>query len=174
MKNLALTFLLCCAPIFTASVCQAQEIPGLEHHHTESQFRAKLVVVDEVTPDELEKPSNEVPHNREVGTAKIGDVVALELIFTGMDLRENGTAEVTFDIAVTQPDGTLYGGSAHENITALKQEIFERERIFTSDATLVIGFEPEDPLGVYEIKMTVKDVVGGHQLILEETLTLVE
>ena len=174
MKNLVLPLLFGFAPIFGASASFAQQIPEAERLQTHSDFKAKLLVMEEGTLVEFEKPADEVPHIREVGTAKIGDVIALKLIFTGMDLRANNTAEVVFDIAITQPDGTPYGGGVHENVIALKQEIFERDRVFNSDAVLVIGFEPEDPLGVYDIQMNVRDIVGGHELSLAETITLVE
>ena len=131
-------------------------------------------MVSEADAAEFDRLAEPGPDITRVETAKIGDVVAFKLIFSQMTLRPDQSADVSFDIEITQPDGTLYGGAAHKNVTALSQTVLDRTRIYNSGATLVIGFEPEDPLGVYDIKMTVLDKVGGHQIVLEETLALIK
>jgi len=179
MKKITLALLLSCLPVFAAPTSfahdqHAQETPEIRDFREDTSFWAKLLVMHEVDLIEFEKPSDQGLDIRVIDTAKRGDVIALKLIFTNMTLRPDQTADVSFDISITRPDGELYGGAAHKGVEALKQPVFERDRIFNSGATLVIGFEPEDPLGIYHIKMTVNDNVGGHQLLLAETITLVE
>ena len=180
MKKAALAVLLSSSLLFGASASFAHENHTHENQlpenpvQTETGFWADLLVIKESDLAAFEDLGDGGPDILILETAKIGDVIALKLIFTGMTLRPNQSADVSFDISITRPDGELYGGAAHKGVEALKQPVFDRERIYNSGATLVLGFEPEDPLGVYHIKMTVNDNVGGHQLTLNETITLVE
>jgi len=179
LKKIAVTLLFSCTPVLAAPSAFAQDnpvqdTPEIYDFRQEVNFWAKLLVMREADLAEFEKPSDQGPEIRFLETAKRGDVIALQLIFTHMTLRPDQSADVSFDISITRPDGKLYGGSAHKGVEALNQPVFERERIFNSGATLMIGFEPDDPLGVYDIKMTVNDNVGGHQILLTEDITLVE
>ena len=180
IKKAALAVLLSSSLLFGASAGFAHADHAHENQlpekpvQTETGFWADLLVIKESDLAAFGDLGDGGPDILILDTAKRGDVIALKLIFTGMTLRPNQSADVSFDISITRPDGELYGGAAHKGVEALKQPVFERDRIFNSGATLVIGFEPEDPLGVYHIKMTVNDNVGGHQLLLTETITLVD
>jgi len=174
MKKIALPLLLSCLPLCAASVAFAHETHDHKIEQTDTQFWAQLIVVCEDDAEEFDRLAEPGEDIVALETAKVGDVIALKLIFSQMTLRPDQTADVSFDIEITRPDGALYGGAAHKNVTALNQRVFKRENIYNSGATLVIGFEPKDPLGVYKIKMTVLDKVGGHQVTLEDTITLVE
>ena len=174
MKKFGFPLLLACLPLCSAPAVFAHETHVHKIEQTDTQFWAQLIVVSEADAAEFDRLAEPGPDITRVETAKIGDVVAFKLIFSQMTLRPDQSADVSFDIEITQPDGALYGGGGHKNVTALSQPVLDRGRIFNSGATLFIGFEPEDPLGVYEIKMTVLDKVGGHQVSLEETINLVK
>ena len=175
IKKAATAALLSSSLLFGASANFAQAHETHTHEkQVDKAFWADLLVIKESDVPAFENLGEAGPDILVLDTAKRGDVIALKLIFTGMTLRPDRTADVSFDISITRPDGTLYGGAAHKGVPALDQPVFERDRIFNSGATLVIGFESDDPLGDYEINMTVHDLVGGHQIVLNEDIKLVE
>jgi len=46
-----------------------------------------------------------------------------------MTLRPDQSADVSFDIEITQPDGALYGGGGHKNVTVGGHQVSLEETI---------------------------------------------
>ena len=99
---------------------------------------------------ELSKPYDQAPVLTELNEAKTGDHIAVTLSFAGMDLADDLSADVSYDLKTIRPDGAIYGGGDHKNLVALKRRVPQRFFIFDNSPMLVmIMFEPQDPRGTY-------------------------
>lgn len=140
----------------------------------DGEFCALLALISEDNLKELDKPSYEVPVLTELGKAKPGDHIAATISFSGMALREDLSAEVTYDIHTLRPDGALYDGE-HTDLVALKRKVAQRFSIYDNRTMLImLRFEPKDPRGTYRVQVTLKDKVGGRTITLEKKITLTD
>ena len=167
-----LLFCLLLSPTLVLMACADASAPAASEVSSERQFDAKLIMMPEAQLPEFDKPSDQIPHVELMSRAKVGDRVALKLVFHSMALREDTSCDVTFDIKVTKPDGSPYSGTAHENLLALKGAIPNPNNMYNSDTVLVLEFEPDDPLGKYAIEVVIRDNIGQTDLTLKENITL--
>lgn len=118
--------------------------------------------------DEWQKP--EMPKLNFVDTYKRGDYAIPIIIFGTNGKDEHGNADLTYDISVIKPDGTIYGD--------FKQlELWKNEpapMLHLVKQPICIAFENKDPLGVYHIKMVIYDNNKGAKVNIELSLQVVE
>ena len=134
------------------------------------EFSAKLVVIDQDNVEEFEKPSFSPPVLAPVSSAKIGDIVAVKLLFTGLGLSESLHSNVTFDLKVVAPDGSIYSGADFKNLKALEGRTPVRFNIFNNQTTPMLRFEPKDQPGDYKISAVVYDNIGNQAVELNEII----
>lgn len=103
-----------------------------------------------------------------------GDTVGVTLLFSGMGLKEDLSADVSYDIKVTGPDGAVDPRSAQDGVTALKDKVGGRFALVDSRSTLSIHFEPDDKPGPYRIDVLLKDNVAGKKVALTRSIELVD
>jgi len=139
----------------------------------DGDFCAMLTLVTEENLKELDKPYDQGPVLNELHEAKTGDHVAVTIIFAGMGLGDDLSADVTYDLKTIRPDGTIYDGAEHKDLVALKSKIPQRFAVFDNrPMLLMIRFEPQDPRGTYRIEALVKDNIGGKKVKLVKEITL--
>ena len=109
MKKLILPLLLSSLTVFSAPAAFAQETADYKTEQSDTEFWAQLIVVSEDDAEEFDRLAEPGPDIIALETAKVGDVIALKLIFSQMTLRPDQSADVSFDISITRPDGELYG-----------------------------------------------------------------
>ncbi len=136
------------------------------------EFSALLVVTPEKALKEFDKPSTEVMLIKEASKAKRGDIVAVKLVFTGMALSNDLSADVTFDTKILDPNGNIYGGSDQKGMAALRGKVPMRFRIFDNGSFIKIRFEPKDILGKYKVISVIHDNVGKKQITLIKEIEL--
>lgn len=138
----------------------------------DGDFSAMLVVTDEKALAEYEKPSSEGMWFKEASKAKRGDVLAIKIVFAGMELSDDLNADVTYDLKILNPADKIYDNADLKNQEALKAKIPMRFRIFDNRSFMKIQFEPKDKLGKYTIIATLYDNVGKKVIPLIKEVEL--
>lgn len=139
----------------------------------DGEFSAMLIVTDDKNLKEFDKPSNQGMRVKEVSKAKRGDTVTVKIVFAGMELTEDLMADVTFDMKVLNPDGTVYKGSDSQNLVALRTKTPLRFSVFDNQSFIKIRFEPNDKFGKYKFVALVRDNVGRKKISLSKEVELV-
>ena len=111
---------------------------------------------------------------KEVSKAKRGDVLAIKIVFAGMDLTEDLNADVTYDLKILRPDGKIYDRTDLKNMEVLKTKLPTRFRVFDNRSFLKLRFEPQDKLGKYKIIAALHDNVGKKTIPLTTEIELAE
>jgi len=96
------------------------------------------------------------------------------LLFSGMQLAQDLSANVTYDIKVIDPDGAVDSRSVQTDAVALKEKVPSRFNVLESRSTLSIHFEPDDKAGPYRIDVMLKDNIGGRKVATSRSVELVD
>jgi hypothetical protein len=137
-------------------------------------FSAMLVVTDESALKEFKKPSNEGMYLKESSKAKRGDILAIKIIFGGMELTDELMSDVTFDLKILDPDGKIYDGADNKGLEALKAKVPKRFSVFDNRSFAKIRFEPKDKLGKYQFIASIHDNIGKKSINLIKEVELVK
>ena len=135
-------------------------------------FSAMLVVIPKSEMGEFEQAGG-ARHLDRVARAEPGADLALKILFTGMTGDWNGFGNVTYDLQVYKPDGSLYGASDYRNLDALHGKVGDGKAVFDNRGKVVLlTFDPTDPTGPYTIKVTVHDRAGARNVALQSVVEL--
>jgi len=107
-------------------------------------------------------------------TARRGDTIGVTVLFSGMQLADDLSADVSYDIKVTGPDGTVNPSSSQTDVAALKDKVPGRFAMLDSRSTLSIHFEPADKPGPYRIDVLLKDNISGRKVALSRSIELLD
>ena len=140
----------------------------------DGDFSAMMVITDESALKEYEKPSSEGLHFQEASKAKRGDILAIKIVFAGMELTNELMSDVTFDLQVLDPEGKIYDKTDLKALEALKARIPKRFSVFDNRSFIKIRFEPKDKLGKYQFVATIHDNVGKKSIPLKKEVELVQ
>jgi hypothetical protein len=138
------------------------------------EFSAVLALLDEKAIALLAKPAEKDVQLKEVTRLKKGEEVAIKILFMGMELTPDLHADVTFDLKLLTPKGTLYKNGDIKKILALNTRVPSRFRVFDSQSFPKIRFAPEDALGKYKIIAELHDNVSKKSIKLQRELELVK
>jgi hypothetical protein len=132
-------------------------------------FGALVLLVDDTKFfDDWKKP--DAPHFKSVVTAKRMVPVHVAVIFAGPGAGPSGTADVTCDVTVLKPDGSIYG--EQKGLVATRDRVPSPTMLSLADERLVVRIEPKDPSGTYTVEAVVKDNVKKVELKLKERFTV--
>jgi len=140
----------------------------------DGRFCGLLALISEENLKEFDKPWDQGPFLKMLDKAKAGDKVAIKLCFAQMTLSDDLRADVTYDITVRKPDGTIYAGADLKDIEALKQKVPVSAMVFDNKGILMLRFEDKDPRGTYTVAVVLKDNIGGKKLTLRKTIALTD
>ncbi len=118
--------------------------------------------------DEWQKP--EMPKIKPVDTYRRGDEVIPILIFSTSAKDQNGNADLTYDITIRKPDGSVYGHQ--EKLTVWQGAPAPMMHLVKQP--LVIRLERTDPLGIYTISTTVFENVRQQKVPMEFSFRVIE
>ena len=104
------------------------------------EFGAELVLISENELTEFSKPSDQGLHLDELDRIKPGQHVAIKLVFQGMALTNDLRADVTYDLKMTSPDGTIIQGFDKKGLEAFRRKIAVRFGIFDNSGVMNICF----------------------------------
>jgi len=183
MKVLAILFLLCgtlYAADTTNSVSPAatkggwhvdgKPLDDSEAHTSTNGFGAMLFLTeDEKMFANWDGPGG--PHFKPVSVARRGVPVCTVLIFVGAGLKSDGKADVTFDVVVRKPDGSIYGKD--KDMVGAQDQIDPAPRALQLARDYMgIRIEPKDPAGIYTVEVLVRDNVKKVELRLKQRFTV--
>ena len=138
------------------------------------EFCSMLALISEENLKEFEKPSDQAVILTQLHKARPGDHVVVKLTFAGMELADDLTADVTYDLKIVAPDGSLYDNAEHKDLEALKRKIPLRFSIFDNRAMIMIRFEPKDARGTYKVFAVIKDNIGHRTIALSDQIELTD
>jgi len=137
--------------------------------HRENKFSAVLLLSD--NPDEILRswmtPNPRVPERT---TRKItrGVPIVAFVFFTGCKPDEKGLCNASVDFTVLGPDGSVYEQATDRDLWKQKPAPpFGTLRLSAEYVGVVI--EPDDPLGTYEVQVSIRDLNAGETLDLSRT-----
>ncbi len=140
----------------------------------DGDFSAMLVVTSVEDAKAFDTPGSEAKTLNDKPSAKRGEQVALNTIFSGMALSDTLSADVTYDMQVLDPEGKVYDKFAEKNLDALKGRVPGRFRVFHGNLYPVLKFSPTDKLGKYTVKAEIRDNIGKKKVALTKTIELTE
>ncbi len=174
MRNFYYTLIACLTACISLMGCKETETYLSEYSSKDGNFSAILMPIAEKDTAEFEKPSNEVPHLNFKARAVRGDKIALKIVFSGMELNDDMHGNVTFDLKVLAPDGSVYPGADVKDVPALEGKVLAPSNVYSSPATMLLRFEPQDQLGIYKVTTTVRDNIAKREVFLKHDIELVE
>jgi len=136
------------------------------------EFCAMLTLISEDNLKEFNKPSDQGVYLRELDKAKRGDHIAIKVTFAGIDLADDLSADVTYDLKVIPPDGIPAGALDQTGRVAMRSRVPSRFVVFDNLNVPVIYFDPDYPLGTYKVVVVVKDNIGHRSLSMSKDIEL--
>ena len=104
-------------------------------------------------------PSEKAPRIQPTRRASPGDVLEVDVLFSGVELDQRLAARVRYDLEVTDPWGRLL--LRKQNLLAADQPTPSGWLIQRARERVSLRFKEEDPAGRYEIKVKVRDLIAG-------------
>ncbi len=159
----------------TTTTTQYDPSKGFADHN--GAFSAMLVVIPKGELQEFDQPAGSARHLDRVARAEPGAQLAVKIVFVGVKPDWNGNANVTYDLQVIAPDGSIYGRSDYKNLVALQSRIVTSEDPGMYDnrpKVVVMQFEPQDQVGVYKIRAVLHDNVAKLDVPLEAGVELLK
>lgn len=96
--------------------------------------------------------------------------VVVKAFFMGQQLDDRLTSDVTWDVVITDPRGRPWSGPDLIGLEGLKGRTPMRHRVFDARGFATLWFTKADPKGIYRIRAVVRDNVGKHEIVFDETL----
>jgi hypothetical protein len=124
---------------------------AMKEYHTDGLALFFILIKDKKFFNEWAKP--DTPKISSNNTYKRGEDVYPVIIFSTDGKDENGNADLTYDIKIIKPDGTLY--SNFEQLEIWKKAPLDMLQLVKQK--LDIHIENNDPFGVYKIHSVVHD-----------------
>jgi len=93
-----------------------------------------------------------------------GEYFIVTVIFINPGYSESGNTHITYDIKITNPDGTTYADEKDVNVW--NREAPKKNILGLAEGYLTIKMEPEDQLGKYKVEVVVKDLIKNAMLNL--------
>ena len=132
-----------------------------------------IVTSDTDWQTKWETPSNTTPRFTVVKDVSRGNRVFVLTFFANPKLNAAGEVNVTCDIEVTRPDGTI---STHQSDVVCFKGVLKTDPHYTYLAAPVIGFvgDPGDPAGVWVVQVILKDNIRHVAVPLRTSFTLLD
>ena len=99
--------------------------------------------------------------------------VFLTFFITGPGLDASGAADVTADITIRKPDGTVYFRGKDAQCWSGKYS-YVPDSTQVADAKVKLRIEPKDPAGKYSVEATVHDKIKKVDLSLKKTFDVAQ
>ncbi len=100
-----------------------------------------------------------------------GEKFSILLFSDSVAVDPSGSGHMTYDIEIIAPDGKPYHTS--KALTGVKGPV-AHSGVVLAEETLGVFFDPEDPFGVYKIRITAHDHIGGQEATDETEVELIE
>ncbi|ESQ89126.1 hypothetical protein ABAC460_13735 [Asticcacaulis sp. AC460] len=132
-----------------------------------------LIVIPQAEAEQFNQPSGAERHLNRVARAEPGAVLAIKLVFVGIETDWDNNVDVVYDLSIVAPDGRLYG-EEYKSVTGVKGKLGRSQGVYDNRSKVVLmQFEPQDVPGVYVIKATLRDKIAGRELPLQAQIELI-
>lgn len=136
---------------------------------------AMLVVIPGSQLPEFDKPQDQPLHITPLHKATVGDEVAAKVLFGGPQRDGDGNVDVSYDLKVLAPDGTLYDNTDEHGLEALKANVGAGDFVFDNRRVVVgVRFEDKDPAGVYTFVAVLHDNIAKRDIALKTQVELIK
>ncbi len=159
----------------TTTTTKYDPAKGFADHN--GALSAMLVVIPKGELQEFDQPAGAPRHLDRVARAEPGAQLAVKIVFVGVKPDWNGNANVTYDLQVIAPNGSVYDRSEYKNLVALQSRIVTAEDPGMYDnrpKVVFMQFEPQDQVGVYKIRAVLHDNVAKLDVPLEAGVELLK
>jgi len=129
-----------------------------------------LVTTDADWEAKWNTPPETHPEFHTVSTIRRGVTVFVLTFFTNPKLDGDGSAEIGCSIEIVRPDGAV--SSKQEEVPCFKARLAIPQNTYLTGAVIKFVGDPEDPAGLWQFKVTIKDRVRNVALPLIAELTL--
>ena len=148
--------------------------PDTESRKTSKGFAGWLLTTSD--PDWEAKwntPEHETPAFNEADTVRKGETVYTLIFLVNPKVRGDGEVEVRCDLRVVRPDGTL--SIDEKNVECMKGTLPGNPYSLRLAAP-VLGFvgEAADPVGTWNVEVTLRDVPRGVTMVLRTSFKLLD
>ena len=94
------------------------------------------------------------------------------IFFVDPSTDSKGSVDVTYDMVILKPDGSIYG--EQKNAVGLKGKfVVPAHQIQLAQERMGIRIEPQDPSGTYRVEVTVHDHIKKVEIRLNTTFEVV-
>lgn len=125
---------------------------------------ALVLIIPEAELVEFDKPFDQAPHLSLLHSARVGETVALKILFAHPERDADGAIDMTYDVRIIGPDGKPYGDE-YKGLEAIRQRVAADNAVFDNvRAILKLSFEPGDARGVYRFVVVLHDNVGDRHI----------
>lgn len=135
----------------------------------DGEFSAMLAITEEQALAEFEKPSSQTPVLREKLKVQIGDVIVIKVLFAGIQLTDDLRGDVTFDMKIIEPDGTVKEAGM-KDLEGFRGKVPTRFRVFNNLGFIKLKFDSSDRPGKVRVLAEVRDNVGSKKVQLEKQI----
>jgi len=149
-----------------------QPLVDTEYRKAKKGFGSILVITNE--PDFFEKWStpSETFEYATLKNVKKGEYFIIAIIFINPGVSSGGNTNITYDVKITNPDGTAYAHVPNLNVWNRKPP--NVNTLGLSEGYLTIKMEPEDQVGKYKVETTVRDNIKNVEYILSRDYSVGE
>ncbi|WP_455925859.1 hypothetical protein [Pseudomonas putida] len=146
--------------------------PDTESRRTVDEFGGSLLLTTDLDWEKKWNTSPEtIPHFREASVVSEGQKLFTLIFLANPKLSANQEANVTCDLKVTKPDGSL--AVDQKAAVCLKQRLAGKpDNLYLAAPVIAFNGEPNDPRGVWQVEVSVKDNVRHVVLPLKAAFTL--
>jgi hypothetical protein len=146
--------------------------PDTESRRTVDEFGGSLLLTADQDWEKKWNTSPEtVPHFQETSVVTQGQKLFTLIFLANPKLNANQEANVTCDLKVTKPDGSL--AVDQKAAVCLQQRLAGKpNNLYLAAPVIAFSGEPEDPRGVWKVEVSVKDNVRNVELPLKVAFTL--
>lgn len=137
-------------------------LPDTEAMRSAGDFGVQIVLTaDEEQFRQTWNSSKTPPKLSSTNTVRLGSPVSALLIFHGCSPNAGGVCDVVSEFILEGPDGSKVpaGGGPVWSGKPMQQRLLQ-----LGQASMTVGFDKSDPVGVYKIIANVKDKVSGKTL----------
>lgn len=133
---------------------------------------AIVLIIPEAELAEFDKPFDQAPNLSLMHSARVGEVVALKILFAWPQRDADGAIDVTYDVKIIGPDGKPYG-EEYKGLEAIRHKVGPTNGVFDNvRAILKLSFEPSDARGVYRFVVVLHDNNGDRHIPMTADLEL--
>ncbi|WP_243360086.1 hypothetical protein [Fundidesulfovibrio terrae] len=136
-------------------------------------FSALLILTGPDQLKEFQKPSKQQMNFTQIKSVKRGDPVILNILFTGMELNEDLSGDVSYTITLIKPNGES-DPVGKDQLKPVKHKFPARFMIHNPESYIDITFDNNDALGKYKFLVTMSDNIGKKTIRMEQEIELVQ